>query len=165
MTIHLKVKEMNSNSQNLFSFENKLTYQIKAKDSYKKDEPIRINFILENTSNDDFWILTWYTPFEGIKGKIFKIFCDGSEILYEGPQVKRGNPKKNDYLHIGAGKSVTTEVDLSTVYSIHSCKKECSVEFKGLIHDISAYESSIPRSNDNQQLISINGKGATFSYQ
>ena len=51
----------------------KFKYGLAAKDTFIKDGPIAINFTLQNTSNEKLWILTWYTPLEGLKGKIFQV--------------------------------------------------------------------------------------------
>jgi hypothetical protein len=61
--------------------------------------------------------------------------CDGKEIPYEGPMMKRGQPVKSDYIHIDPGSFVSTKVDLSTVYNIPP-SQACIVEFKGRIYDL-----------------------------
>lgn len=143
------------------SFNNKLRHQLSAHDRYVKGNPIVINFKLENLSNDNLWVLKWYTPLEGVKGKIFRVLCDGKEILYEGPMMKRGNPTKDDYIQIDQGNSASAEVDLSKAYGIPACG-ECLVEFKGRIYDISTSADSIPRSSEEQQIVTITGNTVAF---
>ena len=143
------------------SFNNKLRYQLSARDSYVKGSPIDINFKLENLSNESLWVLNWYTPLEGVKGKIFRVLCDGKEILYEGPMMKRGEPTKDDYLQIDHGSSASAEVDLSKAYGFPACG-ECLVEFKGRIYDISTSADSIPRSSEEQQMVTITGNTVAF---
>jgi peptidyl-Lys metalloendopeptidase len=144
------------------SLNNMIKYRLSAQNSYVKDNPIIINFTLENLSNENLWVLTWYTPLEGLKGKIFRVICDGTEIPYEGPMVKRGQPKKGDYIHIDPGRSVSVEVDLSNVYKLPVCK-ECRVEFKGRIYDFSTSGDSTPKSSEEHQMLSITGNTVTFS--
>ncbi len=62
---------------------NKMKYELKAQDSYRKDNPVMIDFVLHNLSDKDLWVLTWYTPLEGIKGNIFHVICDG--IMVKSP--------------------------------------------------------------------------------
>jgi hypothetical protein len=143
------------------SLKNMIKYRLSALDSYVKNNPIIINFTLENLSNENLWVLTWYTPLEGLKGKIARVICDGKEIPYEGPMVKRGNPEKSDYIHIPPGRSVSAEFDLSKAYTLPACK-ECLVEFKGRIYDYSTSADSIPKSSEEHQMVSITGDAVTF---
>src|SRR5687768_10993951 len=86
-----------------------MEYQLIARDTYVMGNPIMIKFSLQNLSNENLWVLKWYTPLEGLKGKIFLVTCDGKEIPYEGPMFMRGQPKKDDYIHIEPGRSVSAE--------------------------------------------------------
>ena len=142
-------------------FNNKIKYQLHADDSYVRDNPIIINFTLHNLSNEHLWVLTWYTPFEGLKGKIFHITCDGKEIPYEGPMMKRGQPVKSDYIHIEPGSFVSTKVDLSSVYKIPS-SQSCIVEFKGRIYDFTTSGDLTPKRTEEHQMVNITGTGVTF---
>jgi hypothetical protein len=143
------------------SFNTILRYQLSANDSYVNNNPIVINFALENLSSEDLWVLKWYTPLEGLKGKIFRVSCDGKEIPYEGPMVKRGQPTKSDYILIHPGKSVSAPVDLSSVYKLSSSQKYL-VEFKGRIYDFAISDDSIPKSTEEHQMIKIPGNTVTF---
>jgi peptidyl-Lys metalloendopeptidase len=77
-----------------------LQYRLQAKENYRLGEPLVIEFTLENLSDHNVWVLTWYTPLEGLKGKIFEVTCDGKPVAYEGIMVKRGDPCRDDYVHI-----------------------------------------------------------------
>ena len=137
-------------------------YQLSAHKSYVKDEPIIINFTIENISREKVWVLKWYTPLEGVKGKIFHVLCDGKEIPYEGLMMKRGEPTNDDYIQIDQGSSVSAEIDLSKVYNIPVCA-ECVVDFKGQIYDITTSFESVPRSSDKQQIVDVEGNNVIFS--
>ena len=90
-------------------------YQLSAHKSYVKDEPIIINFTIENISREKVWVLKWYTPLEGVKGKIFHVLCAGKEIPYEGLMMKRGEPTNDDYIQIDQRSFVSADIDLSKV--------------------------------------------------
>ena len=95
-----------------------LSAGLDAPASVPDGQRIRILFTVTNNSADDLYLLTWYTPLEGIFGKIFRVMRDGIEISYEGPLVMRGDPTPEDYLLIQSGASVSAEVDLATVYDL-----------------------------------------------
>jgi hypothetical protein len=143
-------------------FSKKIIYRLTTQDSYVRGNPIFIKFTLENLSNEDLWVLEWYTPLEGLKGKIFTVTCDGKEIPYEGMMMKRGQPTKDDYVHIDPGRSVSAEVDLSKGYTLPA-SKECLVEFKGRIYDFSTDGNSIPKRSEEHQILNITGNAVTFS--
>jgi peptidyl-Lys metalloendopeptidase len=153
-------KVMNDTNQQI-SLNNMIKYRLSAQNNYVNDNPIIINFTLENLSNQNLWVLSWYTPMEGLKGKIFRVICDGTELPYEGPMVKRGQPKKDDYIQIEPGRSVSAEVDLSNGYKF-PVSEECRVEFKGRIYDCSTSIDSIPKSSEEHQRLNITGNTVTF---
>jgi hypothetical protein len=45
---------------------NKIKYRLSADNRLIRDQAISINFQLENTSNEDIWVLTWYIPLDGL---------------------------------------------------------------------------------------------------
>lgn len=143
------------------AFDQILKYQLNADPVYTSGKSIRIGFTLQNTSNENLWILKWYTPFEGIKGKIFQVTCDGKEVPYEGRMVKRGNPVKDDYIFLASKESAFAEVDLSEAYRLPICN-ECHVVFKGRIHDIVTNESLLPNKIESHRWVDIPGNSVFF---
>jgi hypothetical protein len=137
-------------------------YKLNAQQSYVRDQPIIIEFTLENLSSEDLLVLKWYTPFEGLKGKIFHVSCDGKEIPYEGPMVKRGDPTKNDYLYVASGSSASAEVNLSDTYTLPR-SNECKVEFKGRIFDLLTSSQTLPRKSEGHHMINIKGNSIAFT--
>jgi hypothetical protein len=137
-----------------------LRYNLSSNEKYIKRNPIIIRFSLKNVSKSDLWVLKWYTPLEGIKGKIFRVICDGKEILYEGRMIKRGTPSKHDYVHIESNKSVSSQVDLSEAYVLPECS-ECLVKFNGKIGDIST-SADFPKKNGEFTSLTIYGNTITF---
>jgi len=79
-------------------------------------EPIELEFKVTNQSDQAVYLLTWYTPLEGIMGNIFRVTYDEWELPYLGPLVMRAAPLADQYVMLSAGESVTNVVDLSTVY-------------------------------------------------
>ena len=80
--------------------------------------PVEIRFTLENTTDAAVRVLRWNTPLEGWKGTILKVSFQGFDLPYQGPMFKRGEPGREEYVEIPAGKSVSATVDLSQVYEI-----------------------------------------------
>ena len=138
-----------------------LKYYLGAKENYVVGGPVIISFTLENQTDTDLWILIWHTPLEGLRGRNFLVMCDGEEISYEGRMVKRGDPVRDDYVHIRAGESLSAEVDLSLAYNL-PVADECRVEFKGQIHDFVSGEDYIHRRRDEHQGVHIFGNIVCF---
>jgi hypothetical protein len=158
----LPISEMTMEINKGMLFNCKMRYELSANDTYTNVGPIILNFKLENLSNEDLWVLIWYTPLEGLKGKILRVACDGKEIAYEGPMMKRGHPVKSDYIHIESGKSVSKDFDMSTAYRLRPCQ-QCVVEFNGRIYDSTTSLQSIPRRNEEHRMVNITGEDVTFS--
>jgi hypothetical protein len=152
---------MEKEAINSKSIDQMLKYQLSADPSYVAGKSVIIGFTLQNTSDENLWILKWYTPLEGIEGKIFKVTCDGKEIPYEGRMIKRGDPSRDDYIFLAPKDSVFAEVDLSKAYSLPVCN-ECLVTFKGKIHDIVIDESRLPNKSENHQGAEIPGNTISF---
>jgi peptidyl-Lys metalloendopeptidase len=123
---------------------------------------VALNFTLENLTAKGLWVLNWYTPLEGLKGRILKVFCLGSEILYEGRMIKRGNPSPKDYVYLGAGAAVSSEVDLSSAYTLPACR-EVQVSFRGNIHDVVFEGEQFPRMSEDQRSLDIPGNSVSFA--
>jgi hypothetical protein len=148
-------------TDNMSSIAEKISYRLSITDAYIKDRPIVINFTLENSSDENLWVLNWYTPLEGLKGKIFDITCDGKEIPYEGIMMKRGQPTKEDYVQIAPGRSVSAFVDLLEGYKVPAAN-QCKVDFKGRIYDVATAGESIPKKVDDHRMVRIVGNAITF---
>jgi peptidyl-Lys metalloendopeptidase len=116
---------------------------------------------LANNSPSDLWVLSWYTPLEGIKGKIFTLTCDGVDLPYQGRMVKRAMPEKNDYILIRSGQTVSATVDLATVFHIPD-SGTCTLSFKGTLHDLATSEQDVPRDPERHEAISMKGAALTF---
>ncbi len=78
--------------------------------------PVEVTFTLTNLSDQAQYLLTWYTPLEGLFGDIFQVTYEGQILPYLGLQVMRAEPLADQYVFLGAGQSTTVVVDLSTGY-------------------------------------------------
>ena len=52
-------------------------------ESYPVGEPVNLSFKLHNPTDRTLYVLTWYTPLEGMAGEIFQITRDGEELPVE----------------------------------------------------------------------------------
>lgn len=138
-----------------------LRYRLEGPKNYLVGQSVNIVFTLENESHSPLWVLTWYTPLEGLKGKILRVVCDNKEIPYEGPMVKRGKPNLDDYILIKPGKSVSAEVNLSLAYNLPLAQK-CQIEFQGKIYDVVLNESLISPGEGTERSMNIQGNILTL---
>ena len=138
-----------------------LEYSLKAEEQYHVGREVNVEFALKNMTGQTLWVLTWYTPLEGMKGNIFRVTREGEAVLYTGRMVKRANPSKKDYVCIGPGKSVSATVDLSHGYDL-SKPGEYRVEFNGRIHDMTVEEALLPRKMDLHKGLNLHGDAVTF---
>jgi len=97
---------------------------LEAKPVYYLGEEIRLRFFLQNEGKDDLYVLTWYTPLEGLTGDWASdclIVNYGERLVpYDGRMVKRGNPLVKDYILLRAGNTITADFKLHEAYSISS---------------------------------------------
>jgi peptidyl-Lys metalloendopeptidase len=121
-----------------------LRYTLSAAPSYTVGQPIEMTFTLENVSADTLFILTWYTPLEGLKGNIFTVMRDSTEIRYRGRMVKRGQPDQKDYVRLAPGDKTEKQIDLSRGYDL-SIPGRYSVAFDRQIYDVVKAPAKIPR--------------------
>jgi hypothetical protein len=91
-------------------------------------EVVKLRFTLTNNTDTRLYVLKWYTPLEGIMGKIFRVERDGQVIPYQGILATRVAPPPEAYILLDAGESVSAEVDLATAYDF-SKAGEYTIEF------------------------------------
>lgn len=126
------------------------TMEVK-KPSFIVGEPVNFHFSIRNLTDRTLYVLTWYTPLEGLYGDIFRVIRDGrQEIPYRGIMAKRGQPTAEDYVFLGPGNAISREVDLATSYDL-SKTGYYHVEFKKQLADITTNKQTIPRKQDAHQ--------------
>lgn len=91
----------------------------KKESSYALDRPVELDFSVSNSSTQDQQICRYATPIEAFRND-FLIVKDatGEEIDYRGILVKRGPPKREDYLTLSPGDTVTHRFVLTQAYPI-----------------------------------------------
>lgn len=136
-------------------------FRLTARETYSAGEPVTIGFTLENLSDVPLWVLTWYTPLEGIRGSIFRVTRDGREIPYQGPMVKRGDPDQDEYLLVQPGAPVSAEVDLARGWDL-SVPGTYRVELEGRIHDVAREGERVPRPRGVHRGGDAKGEPVTF---
>jgi len=80
-----------------------------------------VNVILKysNTGRDTMSIDKWYLPENGqLLDPLFEVTRDGESVEYVGPLVKRRPPTAEDMITLTPGMTVSTAVQLSTVYNM-----------------------------------------------
>ena len=123
--------------------------------------PFRLPLSWKYLTHKDLYILTWYTPFEGLNGKIFKVTREGVEVPYEGRMIKRGDPGPKNYLHITPQGSASAVVDLAKAYPMNTPGKY-HVEFIKRIYDLTLDEKILPRKQAEHRGAEISGNAVTF---
>ena len=139
-----------------------LSATLEAPSSLPNGEAVRVTFTLTNHSPETLYVLTWYTPLEGIFGEIFRIERDGQAIPYEGPLVMRGDPLPKDYVQLEAGTSASAEVDLATAYDFSSAG-EYTIEFLSpRISHVARTRADLARTVDDLGPVEIPSKPVTI---
>ena len=110
-------------------------------------DPVELAFEVTNPSAQAVYLLTWYTPLEGILGDIFQVTYAGQELPYLGPQVMRAAPLPEQYILLQAGESATAKVDVATVYDF-SNEGRYRIAFKSpqishLVADASQFAATV----------------------
>jgi hypothetical protein len=112
-------------------------------------EAVPLRFTLINRSDARLYVLKWYTPLEGIAGKIFRVECDGQEIPYQGILATRATPPAEAYVQLDPGESVSAQVDLATAYDF-SEPGVYTIEFLSpLISHVARTEAEMARTLDD----------------
>ena len=79
---------------------------------------VEVEYTVENITNQDVTLLTWYTPLEGFLSDLFLISNNQTKRLdYKGKLVKRLQPEPEDYLVLPAKKRFSIRLDLAEAYS------------------------------------------------
>lgn len=127
--------------------ESQIGCTLQAEETYTLGDPVTLEFHLHNQGDRAAYVLTWYTPLEGMFGKMFLVTRDDSDVPYRGILAMRGSPAPDEYLSIEPGKAVSARVDLAEGYDL-SEPGRYHVEFTSRLWDVTDDGSSIPRSLD-----------------
>lgn len=127
-----------------------LECRLDSADEHVSGEPVLVDMELRNRGDVPRYVLTWYTPFEGLAGEIFTVEHDGEAVPYRGLLAKRGEPVASDYIEIAAGASAEASVDLAPSYDI-SAPGTYRVEFVAGLHDVAERAEEVPRPRDQHR--------------
>ena len=116
---------------------------LSADESVTAGSAVLVRMSLQNLTRDRLYVLRWYTPFEGLQGRIFRITHSGEEVEYRGPMIRRGDPIREQYIVLEPGAQISSEVDLTTGYDL-SRAGDYRIEFVSGLHDVARDERSIP---------------------
>jgi peptidyl-Lys metalloendopeptidase len=125
------------------------------------DSPTSVRFTLTNQTDARLWVLRWNTPLEGGKGTLFTVTANGTEIPYQGPMLKRGDPGREDYVEVPAGESASNTVNLADVYEMGQ-PGQYEVKVTGNLHDVAKDGASVPRPRDRQEAMELGCEGITL---
>lgn len=138
-----------------------LKFNLSSEPEFSLNDAITITFTLENLTDHKIWVLKWYTPLEGFTGDYLSVTCDGKKLSYEGRLVKRVDPTIDDYILIGPHESVSSELNISEIYDLSSFQ-DCNLKFGGLLYDVIADDSAVPRKMDEHSHLKITGNKIEF---
>ena len=124
---------------------------LKTEATYVIGQPVNLLFSLHNLTAETLYVLTWYTPLEGLAGEILRVTLDGEEVPYRGILAKRGDPLRDEYIAIAPGATASAVVDLAEDYDL-SQAGQYHVEFTSRLYDVTDDGASIPRKRDDHQM-------------
>lgn len=106
-------------------------------------EPVNVHFRLTNRTAQPLYVLTWRTPLEGLLGNDFTVTLNGEELPYEGPMMKRGDPRAEDYVAVAPGASADATVDLSLAWPLTK-PGSLRIAFRGEVMDVATSQAEVP---------------------
>ena len=92
--------------------------RIETAPKYRNDHAVEIIFTIINNTDQDIYVLKWQTPLEGLKSDCLNVTVNGHKVKYDGKLVKRGEPRKENYVFIKARDSVSVKVNLDEAYDV-----------------------------------------------
>jgi hypothetical protein len=120
-----------------------------ASESYVLCAPVDVVFTIFNQGDSSVYLLTWYTPLEGVFGNIFQVTYMEQELPYLGPMVMRGDPLPDQYVLLEPGGSETVNINLSDVYDF-SRPGDYTIEYKSpFISQVVLEQADLAKSVDD----------------
>lgn len=98
-------------------------------------QPAELGFALTNEGSEIVHILSWQTPFEGIRAPMFIVMRDDIEVDYRGPMMKRAAPGPESYVELQPGERKEAKVDLGSGWDV-SAAGSYTVEYVGELFDV-----------------------------
>ncbi len=110
-------------------------------------EPIELSFLVRNVGPGEVWVLKWQTPLEDFRADVLRIDGEAGTVAYAGPMVKRGDPSREEYVHLDPGASTERVVDLANAYPI-AAPGHYRLSFNRGLMDVTSREEDVPRRLD-----------------
>jgi len=93
-----------------------LSFALRASLSSSGAAQVTVTFI--NDQPDPVAFLKWDSPFDTLSGgRAFSVNASGVPVPYNGRVGKRGAPKKEDYMVIHSGDTISTSLDLAEYFN------------------------------------------------
>lgn len=82
-------------------------------------QAVVLKFTLRNPGPAPLQVLKWDTPFEGSwLAPFVELTREGRPAPYQGPMVRRAEPKADSYLRLEARGSASAEIDLAPAFDV-----------------------------------------------
>ena len=130
--------------------------------SLRAVQPAELVFTLTNAGDDVLQVLNWQTPFEGIKAPMFTLKRDGVEVEYRGPMLKRGAPRKQDYLVLKPGERRQVNINLSDAWSVDA-PGNYTVTYSAHLFDVISGTAIAPRGFEEMQEVTPSCNTVAFT--
>jgi peptidyl-Lys metalloendopeptidase len=91
---------------------------VPARSQFTEKQDVEITLNYKNNGPNTVLIYKWYLPSRQLFDPLFEVTRDGKHVEYVGASVKRRSPTVKDMIPLESGKSVSTVVQLSSVYNM-----------------------------------------------
>ena len=113
-------------------------------------------FTLQNNTENDVWLLSWYTPFEGFLSNLFIIIdSTGKQLGYEGRLVKRSAPASEDYIKLSAKEKNTIQLDLTQGYQLPEGTFSLQLKQQNFKYKLMAEDSKLMNFHCDIEIVTI----------
>ena len=136
--------------------------ELSVAESLQSEQPAELVFTLINAGSDSVQVLSWQTPFEGIKAPMFDIARDGVELEYRGRMLKRAAPTKEEYFVLKPGERKQTKIDLAGGWDV-SAPGSYTATYAAELFDVIAGAASAPRGLDEFNPVPLECNSVSFT--
>lgn len=120
-----------------------------------------LTFALTNQGPQSVQVLTWHTPFEGVRNPMFTIKRDAAELEYRGMMLKRGAPRAEQYMALQPGERREAKIDLADGWDV-SAPGTYSITYTAELLDVVAGKGPAPRSSGEMQSMALSCPAVVF---
>ncbi len=117
---------------------------------------------VHNRGRERLQVLAWGTPFEGWFAPFVRVWRDGTELAYQGPSVKRGDPDADEYLSIEPGRAREVRFTLEPAFDA-AVPGRYRIEPQLLLHDVAeGRRARLPRPRAQHQPVALHCAALEF---